>query len=299
MRRALPALCLAIPALLAGCSSAPTADSSKIQIVTAFYPLEFSAESVGGDAVKVTNLTAPGAEPHDLELSPTQVAAIADADLVLYVKGFQPAVDDAVAQQAADHSLDVSEGLHRLSGVPGEAPAAAGTNLDPHIWLDPANISAIAKGISSRLSEIDPTDAPKFAANSNALAGDMTKLTADFTQGLAKCRSRTLVTSHDAFAYLASAFDLTQVGISGLSPDAEPSPARLADIAALVSDQGITTIYYEALVSPKVAETIAAETGAKATMLDPLEGLAAGSNDTYSDVMRRNLSTLIAGQGCT
>lgn len=290
-----PALALAavIP-LAAACAPAsmgsPDQAGSGPRVVAAFYPLQYAAESVGGTGVEVTNLTQPGVEPHDLELSAQQVGQIADADLVLYVKGFQPAVDEAIAQQAPDRAIDVSAALSRLT-LDGAA--------DPHVWLDPANMSAIGTAIAERLAEISPDDAAAYAKNSAALSAAMSALSADYSAALEQCRTRTMVVSHDAFGYLAHAFGLNQIGISGLSPEAEPSPARIREVADIVAKENVNTIYYETLVDPKVAQTIADETGASAQKLDPLEGLQPGSTGDYVSVMRENLATLAKGQGCT
>ena len=283
------ALLLGLP-LLGACSTSPSASESsegKVNIVAAFYPLQYAASHVGGSAVSVTNLTSPGVEPHDLELSAAQVAEISSADLVLYVKGFQPAVDDAIAQEAADRAIDVSADLKLLSGTEG---------TDPHVWLDPANMSAIGKTIATRLAAIDPAAASTFTSGSDALTSAMTALTREYKTALSSCTSNKLVVSHDAFGYLAKAFGFTQVGISGLNPEAEPSPARMRDVATVVRDNKVSTIYYETLVDPKVAETLAAETGAQAAKLDPLEGLVAGSTGDYVSVMKENLATLKVGQ---
>ncbi|CAB4753795.1 MAG: zinc ABC transporter substrate-binding protein [Actinobacteria bacterium] len=293
---------------LAACSS-PTADSPSASpdgrptIVAAFYPLEYAARTIGGDSVNVVGLTPPGGEPHDLELSAAQVAQIASADLVLYVKGYQPAVDEAVAQQAADHSLDVSAGLTLLpaehaAGHEGE-PAGEEGATDPHVWLNPLNMAGIGTAITERLSASAPDGSAAFAANNERLGSEMATLNEQFTAGLASCRSRIMVVSHEAFAYLGSAYGFTQVGISGLSPDAEPSPARMRDVADLVTREGVTTIYYETLVDPKVAKTLADETGATSAVLDPIEGLVAGSAESYPTIMASNLATLRTGQGCT
>ena len=269
--------------------------SGRPTIVAAFYPLEYAARAVGGDAFDVIGLTPPGGEPHDLELSAAQVAQIAGADLVLYVKGYQPAVDEAVAQQAADHSLDVSAGLTLLPAAPDGDQAAT----DPHVWLNPLNMAAIGTAINERLSASTPDGSSVFAANNDRLGSEMASLNEQFAAGLASCRSRMMVVSHEAFAYLGAAYGFTQVGISGLSPDAEPSPARMRDVADLVTREGVTTIYYETLVDPKVAKTLADETGATSAVLDPIEGLVAGSAESYPTVMASNLTTLRTGQGCT
>jgi zinc transport system substrate-binding protein len=284
-------------------TTSSSAASGQASVIAAFYPLEYAARTVGGEAVSVTSLTPPGVEPHDLELSAAQVAEIADADLVLYVKGFQPAVDEAVEQQAADRAIDLSAGLSLLAGEAhestGEDEHADEGVTDPHIWLDPANMATIGATIADRLAALTPEQAAEIEAAAAAFAQDMAALDAEYTEALATCATRDLVVSHEAFGYLANAYDLTQVGISGLSPEAEPSPARLAEVAQLVRDRGITTVYYETLVDPRVARTLADETGATTAVLDPLEGLAPDSTSDYASIMRDNLATLVAGQSCS
>jgi len=276
---------LAAPALAAcGPEQAPAAAGPRI--VAAFAPLQYAVDQVSSSAA--IGLTPARTEPHDLELSAEQVAQIADADLVVYAKGFQPAVDEAVAQQAADRAIDVTSLVTPLNGPEG---------ADPHVWLDPENMSAIAGAVATRLDALDPGHASAYDANAAALTAQMTALDAEFRTGLATCAQRTMVVSHDAFGYLARAYDLTQAGISGLSPEAEPSPARIKDITDLVNRLGITTIYYETLVDPKVAQTIADETGATAVVLDPIEGSTDGRD--YPAAMRANLQTLRTGQQCT
>lgn len=296
-----PLAVLPAAALLAACGSSGTGTgtdstdaASNVSVVAGFYPLEWAAAEVGGDRVSVSSLTAPGAEPHDLELTPQQVAAVTDAGLVLYVGQFQPALDDAVAQNP-DKALDVAAGLDRLAPQPGEADAG----YDPHVWLDPTNMAAIVATVAQRLSAADPVGASTFTANAAALTERLVALDARWKSGTATCASRDLVVSHEAFGYLAKRYGLAQVGISGLSPDTEPSPAKLAEVADFIRANGVTTVYYETLVDPKVAQTVADETGATTAVLDPLEGLAEGSSDDYITVMERNLQRVKDGQACT
>ena len=303
MVRITPVLTLAATAALtlAACSGGSDSGGSsnpdgRPTIVAAFYPLAYAAEQVGGANVQVIDLTPPGAEPHDLELSPTQVAQISEADLVLYIPGFQPALDEAVAQVAGDRALDVTAQIPLLPAEGADGQASGG---DPHVWLNPLNMSIIGQEISTRLSAIDAATATDFAAGSAALDASMTSLNDEWVAGTTTCQSRDLVVSHEAFAYLAAQYDFTQVPIAGISPDTEPSPARLAEIADFVRANGVTTIYYETLVDPKVAETIAAETGATTAVLDPIEGLAEGSTQDYVTLMQANLSAVRAGQGCS
>lgn len=288
----------------ANSSSTPAPATDRPKVVAAFYPLQYAAQSVGGDLVNVTNLTQPGVEPHDLELSAQQVAEIAEADLVLYIKGFQPAVDEAIEQQAAGRAIDVSAGLALLAGHEDEAGHAdeAGHEhgiQDPHVWLNPMNMALIGAAIKDRLSDIDSANAAAYMSNSEALRTSMATLDQKFSSELGSCSISTMVVSHEAFAYLAEAYGFTQVGISGLSPEAEPSPARIKDVANIVTQDGVTTVYYETLVDPKVAQTLADETGAKTAVLDPLEGLQPNSDGDYISVMESNLATLKAGQACS
>lgn len=284
------------------------APGERMRVVASFYPLQFLAERIGGDRVSVTNLTKAGAEPHDLELSPRDVATLADADLVVHLGGFQPAVDTAVAAEAVGRAFDAAGPAHLdLRITPGGATVSgtiegAGDSVgatDPHFWLDPVRLQAVAAALSARMSAVDPAAAGTFATNLDVLTRDLRDLDVDLRAGLADCASAELVTSHSAFGYLARRYGLTQVGVTGLSPEAEPDAGQLADVAAFVRTHAVRTIYSETLVSPAVAQTLARETGARTAVLDPIEGLdeqSAGSD--YLAVMRADLATIRGGQPC-
>jgi zinc transport system substrate-binding protein len=290
MRRLLASLLVpATLAALAGCG-APASAGTRLPIVAAFYPLQFLSESIGGDRVQVVNLTKPGAEPHDVELSPRQVARIVDARLAVYLHGFQPAVDDAIKQNAQDQGYDVSTAVPLLD-------SAEGHGTDPHVWLDPIRLAAIGDGVADRLARADPSHAAAYRDRAGRLHQRLTELDAEFQAGLATCARHELVTGHAAFHYLADRYHLTQIGITGVDPEAEPSPRRLAEVAAEARAHGTTTIFFETLVSPKVAETIAREAGATTAVLDPLEGLTDPDADYFS-VMRANLAALTTALGC-
>ncbi|MEU7677823.1 metal ABC transporter substrate-binding protein [Micromonospora taraxaci] len=293
----------------AGCSTGDSAgaDPKKVDVVAAFYPLQFLSERIGGDAVRVTNLAKPGAEPHDLELNPSQVGQVSDAELIVYLKGFQPAVDDAVAQNGGDRAFDVtsvqplldaSAGGHNHEGEE-EGHAEEGGGKDPHVWLDPTRLAGIGDQLAQRLGKADPDHAADYTTRAAALRADLTALDGEFKTGLATCQRREIVTSHAAFGYLADRYQLDQVGITGLSPDVEPSPQRLAHVIEEAKEHQATTIFFETLVSPKVAETIAGQVGAKTAVLNPIEGLAAGSDGDYLSVMRTNLQTLKTALSCS
>lgn len=290
---------------LAACGSGSNSSSKSdgtLDIVASFYPLQYVASRVVGDQGEVTTLTKPGAEPHDLELTPQDVAAVSDADLVFYVKGFQAAVDDTVATEGGDNVFDASgQADLSLTITPlNEDGSTAPSKIDPHFWLDPLRLADVSDAFAAKVSEIDPDHAEEYRANAQALREDLENLDTQYTEGLATCASRSIVTSHTAFGYLANRYDLTQMGIAGLSPETEPTAAQLAAAADFVRENDVTTIYYETLISPKIAETVASETGASVAVLDPIEGLTDDSaGDDYLQVAESNLASLRTGQQCS
>jgi zinc transport system substrate-binding protein len=313
MTRRLLAALLAV-SVAAGCGSGTGAGAAgdRPDVVTAFYPLQFLSGRIGGDAVTVSNLTKPGAEPHDLELTARQVGEISEAALVVHLTGFQPAVDQAVAQQAKDRAFDAGtavellpaegEHTHEEEGHAEEGHAEESGHedgaRDPHVWLDPVRFATVADKLGERLAAAVPDQAAAIRSRTAEVRAELEKLDAEYAAGLKTCARREIVTSHTSFTYLAQRYDLHQVGIAGVSPETEPSPQRLADVAREAKETGATTIFFETLVSPRVAETIAREVGARTAVLDPLEGLTEPDADYFS-VMRANLATLRTALGCT
>jgi len=281
-------------------TTASSGSGSPLHVATAFYPLEYLAARLGGDAATVEDLTAPGAEPHDLELTPQQVGRLSSDDLVVYLHGFQPAVDEAVEQQAQDAALDVATATSQQDGyVPVEegVEQADEGGLDPHVWLDPEKYAEIAAAVGARLEQLAPAQAGAIATRTEQLRGELTALDGEFTRGLAHCERDEIVTSHNAFGYLAAAYGLQQISITGLTPEQEPSPGRLADVATYAEEHGVTTIFFEELVSPAVAQALADEVGAQAVELSPLEG--APEQGDYLTQMRVDLKTLQTALGCS
>ena len=295
---------LALSACGGDAGTASAAGAGRLQVAAGFYPYAFLAERVGGDDVEVTNLTKPGGEPHDLELTPQQVGALRSTDLVVTSPGFQPAVDEAVEQQAADRAFDVLSAVELREGEHGredeehaEGEEHADESGDPHVWLDPQRLATIGTALADRLAEVDPDGADGYRERAQELRTELTALDDELRAGLETCERRQIVTSHDAFGYLADAYGLEQVAVAGLSPEDEASPRRLAEVAAQAEQDGVTTIFFEELVSPKVAESLAREVGATATVLSPLEG--APETGDYVTAMRENLATLRSALGCS
>jgi zinc transport system substrate-binding protein len=245
----------------------------------------------------VANLVPVGSEPHDLELTPRAVAELGDADLVVYLAGFSPAVDDAASQLGSAKVVDVTSvaELDLTLDAAGDGDAT----VDPHFWLDPLRLAAVGDEVAQRLGDLDPDGASTFTTNAAVLRAELEVLDAEFEAGLAGCQRRDLVTGHRAFGYLARRYGLRQVGIAGLTAEEEPTPADLAAAVDFVERNDVRTIYHEPLASPAAAETVAAETGARTAVLDPVEGLSdASAGGDYPAIMRANLATLREGQSC-
>jgi zinc transport system substrate-binding protein len=280
---------LLVVVAFAGCGgSNDGGEASNKLVVAAFYPLAWAAGQIASPDADVVNLTPPGAEPHDVELSPGDVESVHDADLVLYLGGgFQPALEHALAGRSG-RSVDLLEDrtLRKGSGTEGDATA------DPHVWLDPRLFAGIVREIGRALGRPEP------AAE---LAVKLRTLDRELQAGLERCERREIVTSHAAFGYLARRYGLEQIALTGLSPGAEPSPGDLVRLVDAVRASGATTVFFETLVPPDLAETVAREAGAKTAVLDPLEGLTQAELDAgedYFSVMRANLAALRKALGC-
>lgn len=296
------AVVLGLTALTA-CSASDAADhknGDKLNVVASFYPMQFLAEQIGGKHVSVTTLTKPGVEPHDLELTPRQIGGLGDADYILYLKGVQPAVDDAIKQSGSKDIVDAST-LTRLEDHGTETGAdehghehhGDEAGADPHIWLDPVKYAEVAKGVGKSLEKTDPDHAADYRKNTDALVDKLDALNTAYETGLKDTATKTFITTHSAFGYLAERYGLTQEGIAGVDPEAEPSPARISEIHTVAKKNKATTVFFETLASDKTAKTLAKDTGLKTDVLDPLEGITDKSKgDNYIEVMQSNLAAL-------
>ncbi|MEU6816968.1 metal ABC transporter substrate-binding protein [Streptomyces sp. NPDC046860] len=293
---------------LSACSvtSAAAGGTGKFDVVTSFYPMAFLAERIGGDHVHVSTLTSPGQEPHDLEISPRQIAAMEDSDAVLYLKGLQPSVDQAVAQSPVRTKIDATalttleqHGTEVGGHAAGHEEEHEGHShesedgKDPHIWLDPVRYAEVAEGVGRAFEKADPKHAADYRKNTAALVKQLDELNTDFRNGLAHTRSKVFITTHAAFGYLAERYGLTEEAISGLDPESEPSAARVKDLQKMARADRVSTVFYETLVSDKTAKTVAGDAGLKTDVLDPIEGITAHSRGKdYLAVQRANLKAL-------
>ncbi|MFD7782953.1 metal ABC transporter substrate-binding protein [Streptomyces nojiriensis] len=280
----------------------------KVGVTASFYPMAFLAEQIGKEHVKVDSLTKPGVEPHDLEITPRQTGQLGEADVVVYLKSLQPAVDKAVAQSGVKNvvdaatltELEVHGSGHDHGAEEGHAEGEGHDHgheheggKDPHVWLDPVKYAEIAKGVGAALEKADPGHAADYKKNTDELVGKLTALDTEFKDGLKNTASRTFITTHSAFGYLAERYGLDQEAIAGVDPQSEPSPARMKELQGLAKQENVSTVFFEALASDKTAKTLAADTGLKTDVLDPLEGITDTSQGAdYFEVMRSNLKNL-------
>lgn len=299
---------------LSACSSSDASSGGgdgKIKVTASFYPLEFLTEQIGGDHVAVADLTKPGVEPHDLELTPQQTAALQESDAVVYLKGLQPAVDEAVAQSGVeniadaaslttleDHGTEVDGHDHTTGDNDSGGASEEDAGADPHIWLDPVKYAEVAQGVEKTLAKADPDHATTYRKNTDALVNKLTALNTDFEDGLKNRTSDTFITTHAAFGYLAERYGLIEEAIGGIDPEAEPSAARMRALHELATEKKVTTIFFETLVSDRTAKTLAGDLDLKTDVLDPIEGITSKSEGAdYFEVMRSNLGALQTALG--
>lgn len=312
-RLLIPAAATAAAALslttLSACStdSAAAYNTDKFDVVASFYPMAFLAEQIGGKYVNVTSLTEPGQEPHDLEISAKQTAALQESDAVLYLKGLQPSVDDAVAQSELKTKIDAATLTsmehhgNEVGGHSAEHDDHENEELaykDPHLWLDPVKYAEVAKGVGAAFEKADPDHADTYKTNTEALVEKLGALDDQFENGLKNTDTKVFITTHAAFGYLAERYGLTEEAISGLDPESEPSAARVKSLEKMAKADGVTTVFYETLVSDKTAKTIAADANLRTDVLDPIEGITEKSRGKdYFSVQEANLKALRTALG--
>ncbi|MGP5005621.1 metal ABC transporter substrate-binding protein [Brachybacterium tyrofermentans] len=319
-RRSLLALTglVAGAALLAACGDGGdrgSGGSGGITVVTSNYPLSYLLARIGGEHVDVTDLATPGADAHGLELSVRQVMAVQEAGLVLQIPGYQASLDDAIASGDGDNVLDVSEVVTMLPSG-GHSHEEEGSDAggdehehehaddeshdehdhgpnDPHFWHDPLRMAEVGDALAARLGELAPDGADAFSTAAAEVRSDLESLDAELTEQYGSVDGeRAFITSHAAYAYLADRYDLHQIGIAGVDPESEPSPQRLLDLEKLVTEENVSTIFFETTASPKVAQTLAENLGIASEELDNLETQLDESTD-YPAVMRENSRKLL------
>ncbi|WP_345745081.1 metal ABC transporter substrate-binding protein [Streptomyces sp. ODS28] len=316
---------------LTGCgksSASGTTEDGKLRVVASFYPMQYLAQEIGGKHVAVENLTKPGTEPHDLELSPQQTGELSKAGLVVYLKGLQPAVDEAVQQSGAKHVAEASaytslekhgddvhgeeeHGGHGHEGHGGHDHGGKGHGeegheghshtteggQDPHIWLDPVRYAQVAEGVGKQLAKADPKHKAEYEKNTKSLVDRIGSLDEKFAKGLKGRKTDTFVTTHAAFGYLAERYGLHEEAVAGIDPESEPSAARMKELHDIAKKDKVGTVFFEDTASDKTAKTLASDLSLKTGVLSPLETVKDPSKDDYLSVMEKNLTALQGALG--
>lgn len=279
-------------------ASQPPVLQNTIPVTVSFYPLYYFTSQIGGSLVNITNLTPAGAEPHDYEPNAQDIAQLQKSKLLIVNGNLEPWFDKVKGNFDGEHPkiLEVGAGLTTLSSTENGVKIP-----DPHIWLDPVLTQLVVKNITKSLIDVDPDHKQEYTKNSQELLKKLAELNQEYTTGLSNCKQKNVVTSHQAFSYIAARYSLIQVSIAGLSPDQEPSPAELAKVAEFVKTHHIKYIFFESLISSRLADTIAQETGAQTLVFDPIEGVSAADQSAgkdYFSIQRQNLSNLRIALEC-
>ena len=275
--------------VLTGCGNQnqpAAAKNDKFKVAASFYPMGEFVKQVGGQYVEVTTLIPDGVEPHEWEPTAQDLTKIKNAGLFVYNGGVEPwgpKVLDSLGKEKV-RALEAGRGHLELNG-----------HQDPHLWLSPKQAQLEVNAIRDGLIQADPAHKDAYTANAAAYIGKLQQLDKQLIAIVKTAKRKEFVTTHAAFGHLAADYGLRQLSILGISPEAEPSPAELTQLVNLVQEKNIKYVFFETLVSPKVAQTLAAETKAQTLVLNPLEGLtreerAAGAD--YLSVMEQNIKNL-------
>ncbi len=306
-------LSVAIAATIGGCGIG-SSDAGKMTVVTGFYPLTYITKSVGGTLASVSDLAPPNIDPQNMHLNNAQRNHVAEADLVIYLKGFQPELDQAVLNFNHDRGFNVvaSEPL-RHGKVPtgaGQALSADATGQDPYAWLDPIRFANMVDAVAKRFGSIHPERSKQYSRNAGKLRARLQLLDQDYRNGLQNCRSRTFVTARNTFGYLADRYQLNQIPIGDLDGAHKPSHARIGEVVQLAQKDKATTVFAEPTVGASrttstgasdAVASVAQQLRAKTATLDPLEKSPTGEGQQrdYFTQMRANLEALRTALGCS
>jgi len=270
-------------------------NSNKILVATSFYPLGEFAKRVGGDLIDVVIVTPSGAEPHDYEPTPQDIIAVRKSKVFVYQGSGFDSWAERLGPDLKKEGIDVinMNSNFNLDSRQGKA--------DPHIWLDPVLASKEVEIIRETLSKIDPTHETNYRSNASKFESELELLSEQYRRELSNCKQNKIIVSHEAFGYLGKRYGFNFISVSGLSPEEEPSAQRIGELTKIVKENDIHYVFFETLVSPKLAETIANETGAQTAVLDPIEGIT--ENDlkigkNYLSLMGNNLSNLRKALQC-
>lgn len=266
-------------------------NNGKIKVAASFYPLSEFARQVGSNNIQVRNIVPAGTEPHEFEPTPKDVAEIYSSQIFLINGSSMDPWAEKIKEDLTNKGVVVVNMSEKVDLITG----------DPHFWLDPNIAQKEVEIVRDTLIKIDPNHGKDYQENAYTYLDSLKQLDNKYSMGLSSCKMKDVVTSHAAIGYLAKRYNFSQTAIAGLSPEEEPSPKRMGEIAQIAKEKKIKYIFFETLVSPTLAQTIANEIGAKTLVFNPLEGLTEeeiiqGKN--YISVMEENLVNLQTALSC-
>jgi len=296
---------LSFAVFMLGCANSSGAgfpeDNQKLNVATSFYTMYDFASKIGGDKVNIVNIVPSGMEPHDFELKSGDITRLQKAKVFIYNGAGMENWVDKVVTSANNKDLilvEASKGIKLLEGSAVHEGEKKGENVlqyDPHVWLNPQNAILELSAIKDAFVKADPKDKDYFEQNFETYKVKINELDKEYKSVVSSFKKKEIVVAHAAFGYLCDAYGLKQVAIEGLNAESEPTAARMAEISKYAKEQKFKVIFFEELVSPKVAQTIAKEAGAQTEMLNPLEGIsddAKKQGKEYISIMRDNLESL-------
>jgi zinc transport system substrate-binding protein len=293
---------LAVTACRGNDSRVPVESPEKLRVVTTIYPVTYFTQRVGGDRVLVTSLVPSGVEAHDFEPKPSDLRAIQEAKVVVYTHpAFEAWMADALKSAGPKLAVVQAAELHAKDNGGGDGHSHSG--IDPHVWLNPTDAVEMVDRIMEGLIQADTAGEAIYKENAATLVQQLDELKAAIASGLESCRLKAVVVSHEAYGHLLEGYGIEQIGLAGLEAElAETGPRRLTEISSRMKAEGIRHILVEPILSQKLAEQIAAETGAALLPLHPMESLTSTeimAGDDYFKIMDRNLKTLKTALSCT
>ena len=291
---------------MTGCTSNDTNmadDNSKIQVVATFYPIYDIAKKIGGEKIKVYSLIPSGVEPHDYEPNPQDIIRLNKADIFIVI-GLEFSNIEKELMEITSTNVKVIDSIKGIPLLDAEKTSNVhkdkednNMGKDPHIWLSPKNMITVAKNIKEGLIQTEPENKKYYEQNADKVITELQMLDTDFRKMLSNCKKDIILVNHLAFAYLANEYGFRQIGIAGLSQESEPSPQQLVKLKELALKNNIKYIFYEELVEPRIAQTIAKEISGNTLVLNPIEG-SDKLNEDYISLMRKNLANLKLGLEC-
>ena len=298
-------LMLALSMMLAGCTDRTIQrGDGKVRVVASFYPLYDFAKNVGGDRVRVTTLIPMGLEPHEFEPTVSDIVSLSEADVFIYNgAGMEPWAERIV--QSANHSglvvADTSRGITLLKSGSPESAGGAGAGIDPHIWLSPSLAKVQVDNIRDALSEADPEGKAYYEKNAAAYNARLDALDSEIMAAMDNCSKKNILVTHATLGYFCRRYGCTQLAITGVDPEAEPSPADLAKIIDQARENNVTAVFLESMIDPRAAQTISSEINGSVLTFNSVHGLTPeeeAAGDGYISLMEGNLANIKIGLGC-